>query len=427
MPISQDELRDLLTERSTPATARPAPIRELDTRIRRARRRRGIVTAAGTAGTAVVVAGIALAVAGPWSVDHGRDRVAAAPTTFPAVGDGKVLPADRLWPQAIHKVPVRLPGGRRFAPRAFLDDGSVLVTTESGFERVGELWRYDLTTKRATRLARVSIPEKVKRSQARRYPSEFTAGGGYIAWHMAYVQRGRYFVEVWAVPQTGGKPRPVTSMRVPDTRSGSIDRLAIAGGSAVWSFGDFGARDGRAEVFWAPLAGGPARPLPETGGYHIVSWPWIGSPGHTPEAVAGKVTYRELRNVQTGARKTANIRGGSWTCSLTWCTTSGSADPAGRIRAQRRDGTGARTLPYRPPVGDIGLPPALDRFLVLNPADGANRAVLYDLATGAAGDLGPPPAVEGGVAGAPIRNSADRLYATETGNSYLIIDLAAIR
>ncbi len=36
---------------------------------------------------------------------------------------------ERVWPQAVHKLPSRLPNGRLFTPELFLDDHTVLAGT----------------------------------------------------------------------------------------------------------------------------------------------------------------------------------------------------------------------------------------------------------------------------------------------------------
>ncbi|MFD0468335.1 hypothetical protein ACFQ0B_08485 [Nonomuraea thailandensis] len=80
MPVSRQDLHDLLEERSRPALDRPVPWDRLRTRTRAARRRRLVTAAvAGAAAASVVVAGMLVE---PWSPARvAQPRVTDAPTT----------------------------------------------------------------------------------------------------------------------------------------------------------------------------------------------------------------------------------------------------------------------------------------------------------------------------------------------------------
>jgi hypothetical protein len=69
---------------------------------------------------------------------------AAASPTLHRPKKTKVPPMEKVWPKAIHKVPRTLPNGRAFHPRAIIDDHTLLVSTESSFEKTDALYAYDL-------------------------------------------------------------------------------------------------------------------------------------------------------------------------------------------------------------------------------------------------------------------------------------------
>ncbi|MFC7646701.1 hypothetical protein ACFQX6_43725 [Streptosporangium lutulentum] len=61
---------------------------------------------------------------------------------------------EKVWPQAVHKIPATLPDGRGYYPELLLDDRTLLVTTEIR-EKRRFLWSYDLNSGKPTRIAEI--------------------------------------------------------------------------------------------------------------------------------------------------------------------------------------------------------------------------------------------------------------------------------
>jgi hypothetical protein len=317
----------------------------------------------------------------------------------------KVPPIDSVWPKVAHRVPRTLPNGLKYAPKAFIDDHTVLVSTDVSFEKAGALYSYDLRTHAAKQITQVVTPPQTKR-----FAWDFTTGSGYAAWSLA----GDYGTEIWAAPLSGGPARLVSR-----AKTAPPSRLVIDGADAVWSV------SGTGGVYRAPLAGGgTTREVPGSRSMYILSWPWIGSPdafqrpGRQEDSV-GITAFAHVKNVLTGQTLSAHLTDRAvWTCGLTWCVGGG---PNFVTEAQRRDGSGRRAIPPGEPMSVI--PPILDRFLIALPLGGT--IAVYDLRTGRMGDLQIPSGKGGAGLVSPL-GPTNRLYYTTTNGGYVIVDLGAI-
>jgi hypothetical protein len=320
----------------------------------------------------------------------------------------KATPVEKLWPQATIKLPAKLPNGRMYAPEVFVDDHTLLASTRSSFEKTDALWLYDIATRRLKLSTRVTTP-----ANATTFASHFTGGDGHVAWWTGRRENGETVAEIWSAPLRGGQSRKITAMSAGKDEDGGIERLVIAGGKAIWSLSTFspGARGG---IFTAPITGGEPAKIPGSDGYHIVDWPWVGTPGYRANS-PDQVAFKDLRNIETGERRTATVGPGRWICGLTWCE-GGTAGPRGTALV-RRDGSGGRLLPGvgGSPFSDI----ALDRFVVVL----RETIQLYDLRGGRLADLGSP-----GEAGSyRILSPGARLYWVDRADGFLVVNLAAIR
>lgn len=347
---------------------------------------------------------------------------------FQRVSPKTPKPVDEVWPETVHRVSNRLPDGRKYLPETFVDNDTLLVATDSAFEKTDEVSLYNLKTKRVTSVARVHTSSKIGDHRERSYATDFTVGDGYVAWWMGYAERGRWVIEVWAAPMAGGGSKRIAVQQGATSR---IDHLAIADGKATWSLEKEGG------VYQTPLTGGQPTLLPDTGDYHIVTWPWIGTPLPIL-ANTNEVGFAKLRNVKTGEQRGSRLAPKlGWNCALAWCIGSptGTFDDTNELAfAQRRNGSGGRVLPTL----DTGAPeelPILDRFIVFDMRarsstqwDGKHLAVvLYDLETGKNADLGIELDKHGGYSALPPDHPGDRLYAIDTKDGYLLIDPAAIK
>lgn len=438
----EDELRRTFAAAAGRAPVPPSSlVKQVDRGFRRHRRRRGATVIATVAITAMA-AGSTIAAYGPTSAGD-RTGVATGAGTEPGVTTGparefrkvKVTPKPikELWPKAVHEMPNRLADGRKYTPEAFVDDDTVLVSTESSFEKVDQLALLSLTTKKVTPVTRVVTPSQVEKSKDRAFASDFTVGDGHVAWWTGYNAGGTSSIQIWTVPLGGGNAKQVVNMKAPiQNQEGGVDGLTIAGGKVIWSIGGIGG------VYRAPLTGGPMERYPgtDTRGYHIVTWPWVGKP--SPQAVIGsdETGFGTLRNLQTGERLGAKLTPKiHWSCGPTWCVGApqeGSGSAEAGLPVQRRNGTGHHLLP--PDFPDPTAIPGLDRFVVLSTDDAppgkapskSASVVLYDLETGKAGDLDVKPEKDGSLSMRFIMNPANRLYFSDVPGGYLIIDLSAI-
>ncbi len=320
-----------------------------------------------------------------------------------------------MWPEAVRKIPATLPNGRKFRPVLYLDDHTLLINTESGFEKADMLSAYDLDTGKATELARITTPPR-----AVIFASDFTAGHGTLAWWTQRKQGQGTVVDIWGVPVTGGTPQKITSF---PGELGGLDHLAIAGGKIAWSLTKGGG------VHQAPLSGGEAAPIPGTRGMHLIQWPWAASPSafDTPESQETQPTFGHLLNVETGERREAIVKPGDrpGICGITWCI-GGRPDQngSGHYVAHRRDGSAEREIP-----GSAKAPPALDRFIVA-PASGRTGlegVVLYDIVTGRGGDLGIRRGEGGSLSSPRLMSGAQSLLSYTIKGEMTVIDLTAIK
>lgn len=371
-------------------------------RLRRRTRLRTAVVC-GTAVVAVGVAGVAADIIRPRTLEPAGGNILETKPEKPEKPVRKESPpgpaapsiplAKNVWPNAVHEIPQKLPDGRQIFPQTFLDADTILVTTQSSFEKSDALYKYDLKTHAVEEIAEVDSPG---------YANDFTVENGWVVWWANVESTKDRGTEIWGVPLAGGKARKLVL-----APAGGIDFLAVSDGEVHWSY------DGTAKpVYSAPLSGdGEGTPIPESKGYHIVSWPWIGSPGEEFRngPIAEEIRYRTLRNVETGETRTTTDLKGIWSCHLSWCV--GTTNDKGY--AQRRDGSDRKRLegigmffPTTTPM------PAQDRFYV-------GETVVVDTHTGKTGRL----QTSGDGFRIPVD---DRLYYSNIKDGYELIDLAAI-
>ncbi|GLY73461.1 hypothetical protein Airi01_017280 [Actinoallomurus iriomotensis] len=311
-----------------------------------------------------------------------------------------VPPMEKVWPKAIHRVPDTLPNRRKFLPLTFLDAHTLLVSTDSSFEKADALYAYDLREHTTRRIATVVTPPKTKL-----FASGFSTGDGYVAWYLA----GDYGTEIWAAPLAGGAARLVSRADTPVPTA-----LAIDGGKVLWSVGKTGG------VFRAPVTGGATEKVPGTRGTYILQWPWVGAPAAVLPPNTGVTGFANVRNVVTGETRTARLTdGAAWSCGVTWCV---GRDSHLVSEAQRRDGSGRQAIPDLESASRN--PPSLDRFVITFPAK--HSIAVYDLRTGKAGDLGIKQQDKNSFVFRLADDPANRLYYTITDGGYVLVDLGAI-
>ena len=320
----------------------------------------------------------------------------------------KVPAIEKVWPGVVFNVPKTLPNGHIFHPQAIIDDHTIAVTTDSGFERADAVYAYDLRSHQARQITTIVTPPNAKL-----FASGFTVGSGYVAWWLNDGTR----TEIWAAPVSGGPAKLVGQ-----ANSRGLSALTIDGKDAVWS------QDPVGGVYRAPLTGGgTARMVPGSASMHILEWPWIGSPPTTPprsglitDSFAATGGFAHVKNVATGEKRSAHLTDrGLWQCGPTWCVGYG---PNFVTEVQRRDGSGRQAIPSDVNGFDVH-PPLLDRFVITVPSGGT--IAVYDLRTGKMGDLEINRG-KGSNSMAMTRDPANRLYWTTTSGGYVVVDLGAI-
>ncbi|MEO3782560.1 hypothetical protein ABGB12_04460 [Actinocorallia sp. B10E7] len=406
-----EETLNLTLERHAERAPAPAPdlIERVETRYRKRRRAR----MTGAAAAMVLVLGGT--VFGGWS-SAGPDRTvgpadtAASPLPPPeeaAKDPFEITPIEKLWPKAVHRIPARLPDGTEIAPRLMIDERTVLVNSWAGFETVSALYTYDLRTKKAAKIIDVVTPAG----------SKYTAGGfavgeGRVVWSTVSADRTS---TIWSAPVGGG-----AAVKAVERFSGEIgarDTLTVSGGRIYWS-------EFSAGVYTAPLAGGTAELVPGTEKERLVRWPWAGSPvpDRSQDQNRVQITGRELRNLETGEKRTVAFAAGgtSWNCKITWCLDRKSNS------ITTRNGTGTVRLHGHLMDDEV----ALDRFAVsMADTEGGAEMLLHDLRTRRTGSFATVPGYDHGsgpVYYGAVEGPDTRMYTAPVAGGHLIVDLKAI-
>ncbi|NJP96720.1 hypothetical protein HCN51_46085 [Nonomuraea sp. FMUSA5-5] len=430
----EDKLSRVLAEAAHRAPETPAG---LAATVRTRHRRRRARTAALCAAAAVIVvvggAGVAVNVLG------------ASATPNPAAGVNGEPAVDRIppriekvWPQAVHKIPARLPDGRAYFPQLLLDERTLLVMTGAQDGKRQFLWSYDLDTGRPRQIAEIP-PTKGSAI----FADGVAAGGGNIVWWASYKEPGGPRVaRIWTVPAAGGRPRQVTDVLLTNVmKQGHINGLAVTGSDVVFNYEKGG-------VYRVPLSGGTPQPVKGAERHYVLQWPWVG-------VHRGKAVFRELINVETGERRDAVVKadeevrcgvercagvavryktvkverprdrsGKEIKCGARRCPDTVQIQTILRRFVRDRDGSHERQLPNGFQMGDDA---GLERFFKVTLTGPGNQPVLtlYDADTGTSADLGIRPDVKGAMA--VPDGGLDRLITYPIKNEMYVLDLAAIR
>ncbi|TDC98031.1 hypothetical protein E1292_35830 [Nonomuraea deserti] len=432
----EDKLSRVLSGAAHRAPQAPAGlVATVKTRLRRRRARTAAVRAA--AAVVLVAGGVGAAVSALGASAEPHPAVSATGETEPSA-DKVPPPIEKVWPQAVHKIPAKLPDGRAYYPQLLLDEHTLLVMTGVSDGKRQFLWSYDLGTGQPRRIAEIP-PTKGSAI----FADGVAAGGGNIVWWASYKEAGSPRVaRIWTVPATGGRPRPVTDVPLGNVmKQGHINGLAVTGSDVVFAYEKGG-------VYRVPLSGGSPQPVKGAERHHILQWPWVG-------VHRGKAIFRELLNVETGERRDAVVKadeevrcgvdrcagvavryktvkvkrphdrsGKEMKCGTRRCPDTVQTRTILRRFVRDRDGSQERELPSRfQPGGEAGL----ERFFKVTLWRPGNQAVvtLYDADTGRSADLGIRPDAKGSMA---IPDSGlDRLVTYPIKNEMYVLDLAAIR
>lgn len=408
----EDDLRRTLAFASERAPRAPrAPGGLSGWVVTRSRGRRMRMQALVAAVAVVVVAGGVGAVVRAAGVDAAPSAV--TPTEATGVPNEEVedrepqtagIPdlVDKVWPEAVWRIPGRLPGGEKYQPQHFIDDRTLLLETWESFEKANAIYAYDLVTGRTRKIAAIRTPKGV-------YASGYMSGAGRIVYQTVHVSAGESVTRFWSVPIAGGKPTVIETDQ--EVRSRGTE-FAVVGDRLAFSLSDGG-------VFTVPLGGGAVTPVKGANRYHILSWPWVGTPGdYTPD---NEPSFEELFNVETGETSKAVIHPEETQvrCGVTTCVGRKSD---GTAFYRRRDGSQERALDQG---SSRGL--AADRFLTVRLPMPPGGQTLHDLVTGKSADLGLRPNAKGQSTSIEPDAGDGRLVAYALKGKYVIIDLTKIQ
>lgn len=328
-------------------------------------------------------------------------------------------PIEKVWPQAVHKIPATLPDGSDYYPHLLLDDRTLLVTTRITDGKRRFLWSYDLHSGKPKRIAEIPLTKGSVSLAA-----DIAAGGGNIVW-WAFKEAGKNRVaQIWTVPVRGGTPRPVSDVPMGNATKqlGQITNLTVVGKNVIFAYEKGG-------VYRVPLSGGQMQPVKGAERQRILQWPWVGT--HRV-----KNGFLELFNAETGERRDAVVAAdeevscGVIRCTgvkvryeKVTCTVKPCADKVQEKRVilrsfvRNRDGSGERPLLSAPPNGLT-----LERFLkqILH----GPRVALHDVETGRMADLGLRPDAKGIISVPQSRLDALMIY--QIGNKMYVLDLSKI-
>ncbi|MET8001249.1 hypothetical protein [Nonomuraea glycinis] len=309
---------------------------------------------------------------------------------------------DKVWPEAVWRIPGRLPGGQKYQPRHFIDDRTLLLETWESFEKANAIYAYDLVTGRTRKIAAIRTPKGV-------YASGYVSGAGHIVYQTVHVIAGESVTRFWSVPIKGGEPTAIETDKEVKSRG---TELAVVGDRVAFSLSDGG-------VFTVPLGGGAVTAVQGADRHHLLSWPWVGTPGdYTP---GNEPSFEELLNVETGETSRAVIHPGETNvrCGVTTCV-GRKSDRTAFYRL--RDGSQERVLD---PASSRGL--AADRFVTVHLPRSPGGQTLNDLVTGKSADLGLRPNAKGQSTSIQPDIGDGRLVAYELKGKYVIIDLMKIQ
>ncbi|MEU9831968.1 hypothetical protein AB0D67_10570 [Streptosporangium sp. NPDC048047] len=318
---------------------------------------------------------------------------------------------EKVWPEAVRKVPAKGPDGASWRPETFVDDRTLLVTAPAGLDQPTAVYAYGLDDGSRRKIA--DLPSS---ADAAGGANGFAVGDGHVVWWTATKDR---IAHLWAVPVSGGTAKRVADQSIEEGDGSGIDAVTVADGKIVFSLYVGG-------VFTVPLEGGAVEPVEGGTGMHLLAWPWIGTPGRGGEPHG--TVFARILNVRTGETRSVVTHPGETirSCGVTICLGSTSNF---QTFFRHRDGSSQKTVPS----GVSGaVPPTQDRFYVSAYGEKKLEGVgLYDLKTGKSGYLGIKKDAGSQGMGSfilmPSEDSTGRLLSYTLGDDLYLIDLAGIR
>lgn len=288
------------------------------TRRRRTQRRAGV--AAVLAAVAVIVGAVAAtprsrldnAPVPPTQIQPGPRR-----ETQPPLADAQ--PVEKVWPQAFHKLPMRLPDDREYTVIGSLDEHHFIVQADPPQNvedpAYGPPLVLDAGTDVFTPLASSSAPAG--------FPTQgmlAVVGDTDVLWAVKSPSgASRAWYEIWAIPRGGGAPHKVvrregTEYLVAMRAFGGVAYLELNGDNDP-----YGPGTGLASV---PITGGTVTPIPHSEGFHLTGGGFaFQEQPRVTETFAGGAIGVTMLDLGTGDRIAYFFAGdleNVW-CSPSWC------------------------------------------------------------------------------------------------------------
>jgi len=266
-------------------------------------------------------------------------------------------PPDKVWPEAVHRLPATLPNGSGYQVFAVLGGDRYLVRTEESIVSAPSV--SDAKTGDVTFLGTDEMPTRLVSAGDRDWT---TVAGDYAVWFLAAeVDNGdRWHAEIWTARLDGtGDPKKIAT--VPD-HGHSPPLIGVLGDSLYWDEAGLPGEESAA-IYRLPVTGGTPQRVPDSDGYQLFGLsPWADTTKHFVGEDGSTPSTGVLWNVATGERRpwVAHKKARKIICVPQICagTTKG-----GKYFVQRLDGSGFRELPY-PKDGFYLSPASAGRFSV---------------------------------------------------------------
>jgi hypothetical protein len=279
----------------------------------RARQHRRWRTAVMAAGCALAVAIGGGAVAAPLWVGHHPPPGLTGPAALTPVAladripDWAKLPSvDSVWPNAIRRLPVRLPDNSQYALQALLPGNRYLVLEMAPWEAGYRMFKPEIFDPAARTLTPLGDPKT---------PPDFVEGVGVIGDRAVWVNpiggaNNPTGEEIWSAPLRGGPARKLISLRSDYKRENGLmvgagpGSFTIAGNYVMWErledYAQHGQLARRTTIYRLPVTGGQPELVPASQGFQL-SQVYSGFGGTTAVATKGTQTSGVLLDLISGA------------------------------------------------------------------------------------------------------------------------------
>ncbi|MDQ7911070.1 hypothetical protein RB614_41940 [Phytohabitans sp. ZYX-F-186] len=331
-------------------------------RRRRARTHRRVAMVAGCAAVLAVVSGVAVTNLS-WRATEPGPPFASSDWSGTVPDFATADPPDKVWPDAVHRLPATLPNGAKYQVFAVLGGDRYLVRTTAGVPSASAPWVYNARTGDLVFLG----TEEMRTRPGSSSKDWTTAVGDYAVWFGTASESNQRDAGVWTARLDGtGDPKMIATVK----DHGSIPPLiGVLGDSVYW------AQEGSG-TYRLPVSGGTPQRVRDSDGYQLFGLsPWVDTTGHLVAEEDPTPDKGVLWDLETGERRPWVSHKDAQTviCAPQICT---GRTERGTYFVQRLDGTGFQELPY-PEDGFHATPAIGGRFSIgtVKTSDGTFRYI----------------------------------------------------